>query len=154
MTDITEKNRNLEMFRGDYGETIVAYELMKRGWDVYKSMGGHGFDLIANKYVPSHIIRNIEVKTTDPNLKQDGPNKRQLTVLMTCAERERATHLVFYILPLEIESSNVLRPPVFFVIPRKAFPSSGSVTVTLNKEGFVNEGTTYEDFRNNWGILD
>jgi hypothetical protein len=33
---------DLNRFRGKIGESIVAYELMKLGWNVMKHLGGRG----------------------------------------------------------------------------------------------------------------
>jgi predicted AAA+ superfamily ATPase len=58
--------KDLDRFRGELGETIVAYELMKRDWEVLKNLGGQGYDLRATR---PNISRRIEVKATDPEQK-------------------------------------------------------------------------------------
>ncbi len=137
-------NKDLNSFLGDLGETIVAYELMKREWDVTKHLGGHGYDLVATKHrAKSHVSLTIEVKTTDPERKT-GKTRHQLTVLLTESEFDTADYLFFY-----IHSTR----PTFFIIPRTEFPSSRSVTVTINKQGEISSGTKYEPYRNNWEQL-
>ncbi len=133
--------QDLNRLRGDLGETIVAYELMKRDWAVLKNLGGHGYDLLATK---PRVSRRVEVKTTDPDLRT-GKTKRQLTVVLTESEKDNADFLIFYIHRKEA---------VFFVIPQKDFPSSGSVTVSIGKDGEISSGSAYEPFRNRWDLLD
>lgn len=133
--------KDLNRFRGEIGESIVAYELMKRGWDVMKHLGGQGYDLVATK---GTVTRRIEVKTTDPKLKT-GTAKRQLTVILSESERVSAGFLIYYLHGYS----------TFFVIPQKSFPSSGSVTVFLSKdEKSITAGDTYEPFRDKWDLLD
>jgi hypothetical protein len=88
------------------------------------------------------VSRRIEVKTTDPKLKT-GKTKRQLTVLLSESEREIADFLIYYIHGYG----------TFFIIPQNAFPSSGSVTVNIGKDGSISSGSAYEVFRNKWNIL-
>jgi len=61
-----DRDKSLDQFRGELGESIVAYELMKRKWTVMENLGGQGYDLLA---VCDRVQRRIEVKTTDPELK-------------------------------------------------------------------------------------
>ncbi len=132
--------KDLDRFRGEIGESIVAYELMKRNWDVMKHLGGQGYDLVATR---DRVQRRIEVKTTDPALKT-GEHRRQLTVVLSEAERELADFLVFYIHGHE----------TFFVIPKKDFPPGGSVTIFIDGSGKITSGSAYEEFRNQWQPLD
>ena len=137
--------KDLNSFLGDLGEFIVAYELMKRGWDVTKHLGGHGYDLVATKHrTNSNVSRTIEVKTTDPERKT-GKTRQQLTVLLTESEYNTADYLIFY-----IHSTQA----TFFVIPRTEFPPSRSITVTINNDGEISSGTKYEPYRNGWERLD
>jgi len=78
--------KDLDRFRGDIGETLVAYELMKRGWDVMKHLGGLGYDLLATKRL---VTRRIEVKATDPALKT-GKTRGQLTQILSETELRTA----------------------------------------------------------------
>jgi len=72
--------KDLDGFRGEIGESIVAYELMKRGWNVMRNVGGQGYDLLAVR--DSHRVqRRVEVKTTDPE---------QLTLAPSWGESEWA----------------------------------------------------------------
>ena len=82
---------DLNKFRGEIGESIVAYELMKSGWDVMKHLGGQGYDLLATK---GTVSRRIEVKTTDPKLKT-GNARRQLTVASLRVRKEGSRLLHF-----------------------------------------------------------
>jgi predicted AAA+ superfamily ATPase len=133
--------KDLNRFRGEIGESIVAYELMKRRWNVMKHLGGQGYDLCAIK---GTVERHIEVQTTDPKLKT-GKARRQLTVLLSESEKKEAGFLVFYIHGYS----------TFFIIPQKNFPSSGSITVFLSKdEKQITAGDTYEPFRNKWELLE
>ena len=132
--------KELDHFRGEIGESIVAYELMKRNWDVMKHLGGQGYDLVATR---DRVQRRIEVKTTDPDLKT-GEHKNQLTVVLSPAECALADFLVFYIHGMA----------TYFVIPKKDFPSSGSVTVFIDKNGKIASGSAYEHCRNKWEPLD
>jgi len=134
--------KDLDRFRGEIGESIVAYELLKRGWNVMKNVGGQGYDLLA---IRDHhrVERRVEVKTTDPSLKT-GANRNQLTVLLSESEGEAADFLIFYVHGYE----------TFFVIPRSAFPSSRSITVNIGKDGKIASGSAYEKYRNKWEALD
>lgn len=59
-----KQNRNLDLPPGSVGavsELIVAIDLMKKGFDVYRAMSPHGFaDLIALK---DGVMIQIEVRT-------------------------------------------------------------------------------------------
>jgi hypothetical protein len=131
---------DLDHFRGEIGESIVAYELMKRNWDVMKHLGGQGSDLLAAR---DRIQRRIEAKTTDPFLKK-GKHRRQLTVKLSDVEREAADFLVFYMHGYD----------TFCVMPKRSFPSSGSVTVFIDRENKISNGTVYEEDRNFWSPLE
>jgi hypothetical protein len=125
------------------GEAIVAYELMKRDWDVMRHLCGQGYDLWATK---GRVSRTIEVKTTDPE-RRTGPTKRQLTVLLSEAEQHSADFLVYYIHGFGD----------YFIIPKSAFPEtrSGSVTVIIGKKsGKIGPRSKYEEYRNKWEALD
>jgi len=132
--------KDLDRFRGDVGETVVAYELLKRGWDVMRNLGGHGYDLLASR---ARVQRRVEVKCTDPSRKT-GRARNQLTVILSKSEQEAADFLVFYVHGFD----------TFFVIPRSAFPTSGSVTVFVGRDGHLTTGTAYERFKNGWSALD
>jgi len=132
--------KDLDKFRGEVGEAIVAYELMKRGWDVMKHLGGQGFDLWATRGL---VSRRVEVKTTDPALKT-GTARNQLTAILSRAEQDNADFLVYYIHGFD----------TYFVIPKRAFPASGSATVNVGKDGRIASGTAYESYRNRWEGLD
>lgn len=134
--------KDLDRYRGEIEESIVAYELLKRNWNVMKNLGGHGYDLLAISN-DARITRRIEVKTTDPELKT-GAFKGQLTVLLTESEFAAADFLVFYIHGHE----------TFFVIPKSAFPASRSVTVNVGTDGKIAAGTAYQPYRNKWDELD
>jgi predicted AAA+ superfamily ATPase len=136
----TDRDKSLDQFRGELGESIVAYELMKRKWTVMENLGGQGYDLLA---VRDRVQRRIEVKTTDPELKT-GRSKNQLTVLLTDKESQEADFLIFYVHGHE----------TYFIIPREAFPSSRSVTVIVGKNGQIGHGSAYEPYRNKWKLLD
>jgi len=131
--------KDLSMFLGEFGEITVAYELMKRGWDVMRHLGGQGFDLHATK---GTVIRYIEVKTVDPWSKI-GASKRQLTATYSPSEIEKAGFLIFYIHSIDI----------YYIIPSSAFPSSRSITVFIGKDGKIGTRTKYEPYRNNWELL-
>lgn len=137
---MTGDRKNMDHLRGEIGEMIVAYELMKRQWDVMRHLGGHGYDLTATK---GTVERHIEVKTTDPSLRT-GNRKGQLTVKLSDSERSMSSHLVFYVHGLN----------TFFVIPRSAFPDSGSVTVNVGRDGRIASGTAYEPYRDRWEVLE
>jgi len=113
---------------------------LKRGWDVWRNVGGTGFDLVAHR---ERVQRRIEVKSTDPS-ERTGTTRRQLTVTLTRAEREHADHVIYYI----------HGHGTYFVIPKKAFPSSGSITVRVGKDGQIRRGTQYEQWRENWASLE
>jgi hypothetical protein len=133
--------KDLDRFMGEMGEAIVAYELMKRGWDVMKHLGGQGYDLWATK---GSVARAVEVKTTDPHLKT-GTAKTQLTVVLSEAERDTAHFLVYYIHGFD----------TYFVIPKRGFPTSRSRSVTVfARGGKIASGPTYEPYRNRWEGLD
>jgi hypothetical protein len=134
--------KDLDAFRGQMGQDIVAYELMKRGWNVLVNTGTQGFDLLVVS-ADNRVQRRVEVKTTDPSLKT-GRWQRQLTVVLTEPESKEADFLVFY----------VHGHDTFFVIPNSAFPPSRSVTVTISKkQGDIGERTRYEPYRNAWDQL-
>lgn len=134
--------KDLDRFRGEMGENIVSYELLRRGWNVMKNLGGHGFDLLAK--TPNNLVqRQIEVKTTDPGLKT-GTAKNQLTVVLSDSEMSAADFCIYY-----IHGYNT-----FFIIPRAAFPSGGSITVTVSKkDGLISAGSQFEPYRNQWDSL-
>lgn len=134
---------SIDRFRGEMGETIVAYELMKNGWDVYRNVGGHGFDLLASSE-NGRVQRRIEVKTTDPWLRT-GSTRNQLTVILTAAEMQMADFCVFYIHGHGFNT--------FFVIPKALFPSGGSITVNVGRDGQISRGTMFEETRDNWDAL-
>jgi hypothetical protein len=134
--------KDLDNLRGELGEIIVSYELMKKGWDVYKNLGGQGFDLIVRRDL---VQRRLEVKTTDTELRT-GSSKNQLTVLLSESELQNADFLVFCIMHM--------KQTTFFVIPKKSFPTSGSVTVNILKTGEISTGSMFESFRNQWSLLD
>lgn len=133
--------KDIDRFRGDIGENIVAYELMKRGWNVMRNVGGQGYDLLAIR--DNHRVqRRVEVKTTDPKLKT-GKHSKQLTVLLTESESEATDFLIFYIHGYD----------TFFIIPQNAFPSSRSVTVSIGKDGKISSGSQFEPYRDKWELL-
>ena len=132
--------KDLDKFRGEIGEALVAYELMKRGWDVMKHLGGEGYDLWATK---GRVSRAVEVKTTDPALRT-GITKHQLIVILSRAEQDSADFLIYYIHGFD----------TYFVIPQRSFPTSGSVTVNIGRDGNIASGTAYEPYRNKWDGLD
>ena len=133
--------KDLDRFRGEMGETIVIYELMKRGWNVSRNAGGQGHDLRAVSE-DKLITRLIEVKTTDPKLRT-GKTKNQLTVVLSPAERQNASHCIYYIHGFA----------TFYVIPHAKFPSSGSITVRVGKDGSLTEGGMFNDFKDEWDGL-
>jgi hypothetical protein len=135
--------KDLDSFRGEMGETIVIYELLKRGWNVFRNMGGRGYDLRAVSE-DNMITRQIEIKTTDPKLKT-GATKNQLTVVLSAAERDNASHCIFY-----VHGYNA-----FFIIPKDKFPPGGSITVHVSKANpdLLSEGTMFEPFKNKWNGL-
>lgn len=106
--------KDLDRFRGEVGEAIVAYELMKREWDVMSHLGGQGYDLLARK---GNVTRAIEVKTTDPQLKT-GTARNQLTMILSKAEQENADFLVFMFMGS---------------IPTSSFPSGPSQNPVLSR---------------------
>ena len=127
------------MFLGEFGEITVAYELMRRGWDVMRHLGGQGFDILATK---GTVDRLIEVKTVDL-WSRTGKSKRQLTASLSPSEIEKAGFLIFYI----------HRFDTYYIIPSSAFPSSRSITVFIGKDGKIGTRTKYEPYRNNWELL-
>ena len=133
--------KDLDRYRGEIGEAMVAYELLKRGWNVMKNLGGHGYDLFV-VHAKQRVERRIEVKTTDPALKT-GAARRQLTVVLSQSEKEAADFLIYYIHGYE----------TYFVIPQAAFPSGGSVTVNIGIDGQIASGSQFEPYRNKWELL-
>jgi hypothetical protein len=131
--------KDLDRFMGEMGEAIVAYELMKNGWDVMRHLGGEGYDLLASK---PRITRAIEVKTTDP-ARRTGKTRKILTVGVSPAERNTADFLVYYVHGLD-----------YFVIPKSVFQSIRTVTVFIGKDGKIGSGSKYEPYRNKWEGLD
>jgi len=132
--------KDLDKFSGEMGEAIVAYELMKRDWDVMRHLGGQGYDLWATK---GRVSRAIEVKTTDPGRKT-GPTRKQLTMLLSEAEQNSADFLVYYIHGFD----------TYFIIPKSGFPASRSVTVFIGKDDKIGSRSAYEPYRNKWEGLD
>jgi len=133
--------KDLDRFSGEMGEAIVAYELMKRDWDVMRHLGGQGYDLWATK---GRVSRAIEVKTTDP-ARKTGPTRKHLTVVLSEAEQHAADSLVYYIHGFDD----------YFVIPKPVFRESRSVTVRIGKKsGKIGPRGKYEQYRNKWEGLD
>jgi len=133
--------KDLDRFRGEIGESIVVYELLKRKWNVFRNAGGHGFDLLASSE-DNRVQRRIEVKATDPALKT-GKTKNQLTVVLSPAELVAADFGVFY-----IHGYNT-----FFIIPNTKFPSGGSITVNIGRDGKISSGSMFEPWRDRWDSL-
>jgi hypothetical protein len=132
--------KDLDRFMGEMGEAIVAYELMKCGWDVMKHLGGEGYDLLASK---PRITRAIEVKTTDPE-RRTGKTRKNLTAGLSPAERNAADFLVYYIHGFD----------TYFVIPKSVFQSRRTVTVFIGKDGRIGSKSAYEPYRKKWEGLD
>ena len=132
--------KDLDRFRGEMGEAIVAYELMKCGWDVMKHLGGQGYDLLASK---PRVTRRIEVKTTDP-ARRTGTTRKQLTVGLSPAERDTADFLVYYIHGFD----------TYFVSPKSIFQSKRTVTLVIGKDDKIGSRSAYEPYRNRWEALD
>jgi hypothetical protein len=132
--------KDLDKFRGEMGEAIVAYELMKRGWDVMRHLGGQGYDLWATK---GSVARAVEVKTTDPRLKT-GTARKQLAVVLSKAEQDLAHFLVYYIHGFD----------TYFVIPKSVFQLKPFIAVFIGKDGKIGSRGKYEQYRNKWEALD
>lgn len=133
-------DKDINRLKAEVGEIIVGYELMKRGCEVMKNLGGHGYDLLATK---GRVDRKIEVKIADPKTKK-GKWKNQLTAIISQSEKEVANFLIYYIHGHD----------TYFIIPKRAFPESRSVTVNIGKDGKIASGTVYEKWRNKWGELE
>lgn len=103
--------------KGDFGAHLVAYELMRRGWEVSLNQGmiakNHrevqGYDILARK---GEEIKKIEVKFIDSFLKT-GTYRKHLRQRLTPAEVKRCDAVI-----IVIYGDNAHE---FYIIPRKNF---------------------------------
>jgi hypothetical protein len=131
----------LNSFLGELGTNIVIYELLQHDWNVFRNMGGQGYDLRVTRD-DNLTDRLIEVKTTDPALKT-GTAKNQLTAILSPAEYKTSTHCIFY----------VHGRSAFYIIPKISYPTSRSITLHLAKDGSLPKRGKYAPFKDKWEEL-
>ncbi len=104
--------------KGDFGAHLVAYELMRRGWEVSLNQGMitkntnreiQGYDILARK---DKSIKKIEVKFIDSFLKK-GTYKKHLRQRLTPGEVKQCDAAI-----IVIYGNNVHE---FYIIPRRNF---------------------------------
>lgn len=133
----SEERKSISGIIGEIGERIVAYELLKRGWEVNLNMTA-GFDLYIRK---EDVGRRIEVKTTDPS-ERTGKHKKQFRFTPTNKEMEECNFVIVY---YHGDSK-------FFIIPKDDIPDHGTIAMYRSEEG--NIGGIYEQYENKWEILE
>lgn len=105
--------------KGDLGQAIVAYELMRNGWHVYSNYGSmiesnherQGVDIIARK--GRREVR-VEVKLRD---RSNSPHVNTGQVHITDSEFHDLTHLALVLLDKRKESGESVYPS--YVVERK-----------------------------------
>lgn len=105
--------------KGDLGQAIVAYELMRNGWRVYSNYGSviksnherQGVDIIARK--GRREVR-VEVKLRD---RSNSPHANTDQVHITESEFGDLTHLALVLLDKGKENRESVYPS--YVIPRR-----------------------------------
>ena len=137
--------QKLSSLLGEIGERLVAYELIKRGWEVHKNLSQTGFDLYIQK---GTVHRKIEVKTRDAFE----------------ASGEPKTPLQFSVSPKEMETCDAVicyargEKNIFLIIRKKTILR---LNETVQKKGqiraHIKDGEvsgTWKSFMNNWDVLE
>jgi hypothetical protein len=135
---MAKEKKSLSQILTDIGESIVAYELQKKGWQAMRNIGGIGFDIFAKK---GDIAKKIEVKSIDPGQKS-GRYYRYLTQTVSDAERHECDFVVIY-----IHGDNK-----FFIIPKDRIPSSNYIRMYKRRDGSIS--SQYAKFENAWDLLE
>ena len=103
--------------KGDFGVHLVAYELMRRGWEVSLNQGAiskdnremQGYDVLARK---GKTIKKIEVKFID-SLFKTGMYKNHLRQRLTTEEVKQCDMAIIVIYGYNSHE--------FYIIPKRSF---------------------------------
>jgi Holliday junction resolvase-like predicted endonuclease len=135
--------------KGDLGQAIVAYELMRNGWHVYSNYGSmiksnherQGVDIIARK--GRREVR-VEVKLRD---RSNSPHTNTGQVHITESEFGDLTHLALVLLDRSKERGESVYPS--YVVPRRLVKkyatglTSGGYRLSISKIKKHNESFEY-----------
>ena len=139
--------RKLSSLLGEIGEKLVAYELIKRGWEVHKNLSQTGFDLYIQK---GTVHRKIEVKTRD-GFEASGEPKTALLFSASPKEMETCDAVICY---ARCEKN-------IFLIVRKKTILRLNETIQQKDKGnirvYIKDGEVsgkWKSFMNNWDVLE
>jgi len=133
-----KEQKSLNRILADIGESIVAYELQKQGWQAMLNLGGIGFDIFAKK---RDVIRRIEIKSIDPEQKA-GKYRKHLRQSISPAERRDCDFVVVY----------VHGDSKFFVIPIEKIPTNNIIAMYKRRDGSIS--SQYAEFESAWLLLE
>lgn len=117
-------------------ETLVRFELEKRGWTVYRASGEEQvrIDMIAVKWINENklILRAIQVKS------RKGFGTKYPTVMWSRIDKDKK---LFYIAALPLPSGKW----TFYIVPTDEVQTIG---LNIKKDGM------YEKYRDKWKTLE
>lgn len=139
--------QKLSSLLGEIGERLVAYELIKRDWNVHKNLSQTGFDLYIQK---GTIHRKIEVKTRDA-FEASGEPKTSLLFSASPKEMETCDAVICYArgeknIFLIVQKNTILR--LNEAVQQK---DKGKIHASI-KDGEISG--KWKSFVNNWDVLD